>query len=80
MDLEERISKIEERNKRVESDKKWEVSILRRVTIAVLTYLVICVFLYTINETNIFYKALFPVVGFILSTISLRILRKIVKY
>ncbi len=80
MDLEERISKIEERNKRVEADKKWERSILRRVSIAVLTYLLICLFLYTINETNIFLKAVVPVVGFILSTISLRILRKIVKY
>lgn len=80
MDIEERINKIEERNRRVESDKKWERSILRRVSIAILTYLIICLFLYTINETNIFIKALVPVVGFILSTISLRILRKIVKY
>lgn len=80
MDIEERISKIEERNKRVESDKKWEGSILRRISIAILTYLVICIFLYTLNETNIFLKALVPVIGFILSTISLRILRKIVKY
>ena len=80
MELEERILKIEERNKRVESDKKWEGSILRRISIAILTYLIICLFLYTLKETDIFLKALVPVIGFILSTISLRILRKIVKY
>ncbi len=76
-DINTRLSKIEERNTRVEADKKWETSIVRKVSIAVLTYAVICLFLFTIHESDIFLKALIPVLGFILSTISLKIIRKL---
>ena len=37
-DLEKRISEIEKRNKRVEGEKAWETSTLRKVLIIVLTY------------------------------------------
>ena len=36
--MEERIEKIEERNKRVELDKAWETSWVRRIGIMILTY------------------------------------------
>jgi hypothetical protein len=36
-ELEKRISNIEERNKRVEGDKAWETSTLRKILIIVLT-------------------------------------------
>ncbi|MBP6884911.1 MAG: hypothetical protein KBC17_03790 [Candidatus Pacebacteria bacterium] len=75
-ELTRRIEEIEKRNARVESDKAWEKSPIRRVSIAILTYLVICLFLYVIGEENIFVLALVPVFGFILSTISLRLIRK----
>ena len=35
-ELEERILKIEERNKKVELDKKWETSFTRRISICIL--------------------------------------------
>lgn len=78
MDLEERIKKIEERNKRVELNKKWETSWTRRVCIMILTYIVVIVYSYVINKyTNIFFSSFVPVIGFILSTLSLKLVRKI---
>jgi peptidoglycan/LPS O-acetylase OafA/YrhL len=74
-----RLTKIEERNVRVEADKAWEMSWARKISVAVLTYLVVCLFLYTIDETDVWLKALIPVLGFILSTVSLQIIRKIVR-
>ena len=78
MNLEERILKIEERNKRVELDKKWETSFTRRVSICILTYIVVLLFSYFINTGNdIFLSSLVPVIGFTLSTLSVSLIRKI---
>ncbi len=76
--LENRIKNIEERNKRVEKDKAWEVSFTRRICIIILTYIVVVIYSYIIkNNTNIFLSSLVPVIGFILSTLSLKAIRKI---
>lgn len=76
--LEERIDKIEKRNKRVEKDKAWETSTLRKVCIAVLTYIVVIIYSYTIKEIdNIFLSSLVPVIGFTLSTLSLKGIRNL---
>lgn len=76
--LENRIKNIEERNKRVEKDKAWEVSFTRRICIIILTYIVVVIYSYIIkNNTNIFLSSLIPVIGFILSTLSLKAIRKI---
>lgn len=78
MDLEKRISLIEERNKRVELDKKWETSFTRRITICILTYIIVLLFSYFINTSNnIFLSSLVPVIGFTLSTLSVNLIRKI---
>ena len=77
-DLENRIEKIEERNKRVEKDKAWETSWTRRICIMVLTYIVVITYSYVIKEyDNIFLSSLVPVIGFTLSTLSLKIVRKV---
>lgn len=77
-DLEERVSNIEERNKRVELDKKWETSFTRRFSICILTYVVVLLFSYFINTSNnIFFSSLVPVIGFTLSTLSINLIRKI---
>jgi hypothetical protein len=78
--IEEKITEIEYRNKRVERDKRWETSWVRRIMITILTYLVVVLFFVVIKEKQVFLKALVPVLGFVLSTISLRILRNIVRY
>jgi hypothetical protein len=71
------INKIKERNKRVELDKAWEKSFTRRFAIALLTYLVAVVWLWLINESNLWLKSLVPVFGYLLSTLSLPIIKKI---
>ena len=69
MKLEERIKNIEERNKRVELDKKWETSWTRRICIMILTYIIVIIYSYLIrNYDNILLSSLVPVIGFTLST------------
>ena len=78
MDFEREINAIKERNKRVETDKAWETSWTRRICIMVLTYLVVITYSYVIKEyDNIFLSSLVPVIGFTLSTLSLKLVRKI---
>jgi len=78
MDLEKEILEIKERNKRVEKDKAWETSFTRRICIVILTYLVVILYSYIINKfNNIFLSSLVPVLGFVLSTLSLKFIRKI---
>lgn len=80
MKLEERIEKIEKRNERVEEDKDWETSFTRRICIALLTYLVVILYSFSISKIdNIFLSSLVPVLGFTLSTLSLKGIRKIWK-
>lgn len=77
-DLEKEIENIKQRNKRVELDKKWETSWTRRLCICILTYVVVVVYSYMVrNYDNIFLSSLVPVIGFTLSTLSLRYIRKI---
>ena len=79
-DIETRLHKIESRNARVEDDKRWETSTVRKVSIAVLTYVIACLFLIVIRENKVLMKGLIPVLGFILSTMTLKIIRNKVKY
>lgn len=76
MDLEMEIKKIQERNKKVELDKSWETSWTRKICIMVLTYIVVVTYSYVIrNFDNIFMSSLVPVIGFTLSTLSLKLVR-----
>ena len=78
MDLEKEIKKIQERNKKVELDKAWETSWTRRICIMILTYIVVIIYSYVIKKfDNIFLSSLVPVIGFTLSTLSLKLVRKI---
>lgn len=77
-ELEQRIAKIEKRNKRVETDKAWETSWTRRICIMVLTYLVVVAYSYIIRECdNILLSSLVPVLGFLLSTLSVKVVRRL---
>ena len=77
MDLEKRILDIEERNKRVELDKRWETCYTRRISIMILTYIVVIIYSYIVREyDNILLSSLVPVIGFTLSTLSLKLVRK----
>ena len=77
MKIEEEINNIKERNKRVELDKKWETSLTRKIFIMVLTYIVVIIYSYLVrNYDNIFLSSLVPIIGFTLSTLSLKSLEK----
>ena len=73
--LEERIARIEARNAKVEADKAWETSLARRGTIAMITYLVAGFSLYLLGSNAPWFYALIPVLGYILSTLTLPLLR-----
>lgn len=78
MNLEKEIKKIQERNKKVELDKAWETSWARNICIMILTYIVVIIYSYFIRKyDNIFLSSLVPVIGFALSTLSLKLVRKI---
>lgn len=78
MKLEERVKKIEERNKRVELDKSWETSWTRKTFIMILTYIIVIIYSYLIRKYDyILLTSLVPVIGFTLSTLSLKAIRKI---
>ena len=77
-ELENEIRKIQERNQRVELDKAWETSWIRRICICVLTYIVVIVYsIFIAKISNVWLTSLVPVIGFTLSTLSLKLVRKL---
>ena len=76
MDIEKEILKIKERNVRVEEDKAWETSWARRIFIMLVTYVVASVWLVVIENDKPFLNASVPVAGYLLSTLSLPVIRK----
>lgn len=77
-ELEKEVEKIKLRNKKVETDKAWETSWTRKICICILTYIVVVCYSYLINKiSNIWLSSLVPVIGFTLSTLSLKFVRSI---
>lgn len=76
-ELEKRIEEIEKRNKRVEGDKAWETSALRRVLIIILTYIFAVLYLKVADTTNPYFGAVVPCAGFFLSTLGINFIKKI---
>ena len=77
-DLENEIIQIKLRNKRVELDKAWEICWTRKICICILTYIVVVTYSYIVrNYDNIFLSSIVPVIGFTLSTLSLKYVRKV---
>jgi len=74
--IEERLNKIEERNKRVELDKAWEISFIRIIFVSLITYIAAFFALYSIGASKPYLNAFIPVLGFILSTQSIPIIKK----
>lgn len=70
-DIKNRLLKIEERNRRVELDKAWETSILRRLIILLLTYVLLALYMNIIHVTSPWLNAIIPSIGFLLSTLTI---------
>ncbi|NBX73916.1 MAG: hypothetical protein EBQ89_06410 [Alphaproteobacteria bacterium] len=69
--IDERLEAIEKRNARVEEDKLWEISLTRRLVVAALIYAVAFVFLWLTGEGRAGLLAIWPALGYLLSTLSL---------
>ena len=77
-DIEMELKNIKQRNKRVELDKSWETSTVRKIIICILTYLIVLIYSFLVKRfDSIFLTSLVPVIGFALSTLSLKYIRKI---
>lgn len=75
--LEEKIRRIEDRNERVEMEKKWETSWTRRGLLVIFTYLSIGVYLQFANIPEPWLNAIVPAVAFMLSTLTMPFFKKI---
>ena len=77
-ELKNEIEKIKERNEKVELNKAWETSWTRKLCICILTYIVVVIYSFLINKiNNIWLSSLVPVIGFTLSTVSLKLVRNL---
>jgi len=77
--LEERLARIEGRNKSVELDKAWERSWTRRLLIVAFTYIAVGIFLTVIRVDRPWLAAIVPAIGFTLSTLTMPYFKKIWK-
>lgn len=76
--IDNKISEIDARNKRVEMDKKWETSLTRKLTIAIVTYGVASLYMSVfLNDPHWYLGAFIPTGGYVLSTLSLPFVRKL---
>ena len=74
--LEKRVLAIERRNEKVETDKAWETSRLRRGALALFTYLAIGAYLAAISVPDPWLNAIVPAAAFMLSTLTLPYLKE----
>lgn len=74
--IERRLQTIEVRNQRVEADKAWETSHTRRLLLILFTYLAVGLYLSAIRIPHPWLNAIVPSVGFLLSTLTLPLVKK----
>lgn len=75
-ELEQRIEKLEARNKGVEQNKAWETSLTRKLLIILFTYLTISIYMKYILNIDPWINAIVPALGFLLSTLSFPYFKK----
>jgi len=76
MNFEKEINNLKERNRRVEADKAWEISLFRVGLISIITYSVTAWVFYLIGVENYFLNALIPTTGYFLSIQSIPFIKK----
>ncbi len=77
MNIEERITAIEQRNKRVELEKAWEISVTRKILVALCTYIVMVCVMVALNTERPYSSALIPTLGFLLSTSTFSLIKRV---
>src|SRR5438105_15307016 len=76
LSIEDQVARLEARNQRVEADKGWETSWIRRLSIMLLTYLTVVFYFQFVAHIKPWVNALVPVIGFFLSTLTVSRLKK----
>ncbi len=71
----EALRHLHDRNRRVEAEKAWETSWTRRWWITSITFAVAVIWLTIIHEPVAFAKALVPAAGYLLSTLTLPMIK-----
>lgn len=81
--MEERVRQLEKdmdavkfRNAKVESEKAWEISWVRRSFIAMTTYIIVAIVFLVIGVQGAWLNALIPAIGYILSVQSLPFVKR----
>lgn len=69
------LEAITQRNERVEADKAWETCWLRRIFIALITYIIAACYMHSAGLGNAFLGAFVPTGGYLLSTLSMPFLK-----
>ena len=73
--IEKEFLNIKQRNQRVEANKSWEMSKIRRGFIAGATYIIAGTWLSVIYDSNMWLKAIIATAGYLLSTLSLPLVK-----
>ena len=74
--MQKEIDAIKMRNKRVETDKAWETSWTRKISIAIMTYIVIVIFMLVAHFENPFVSAIIPSAAYLISMSTLHFVKK----
>ncbi len=74
--LQNEVNEIKTRNQRVEMDKAWETSWMRRIIVLVLTYLVVVVFFLCAKLPDPCLNAVVPATAFVVSTLTIGFFKK----
>lgn len=74
--LEERVEKLETRNRRVEAEKAWETSWTRRLALTLLIYITVVFYLRFVVHIEPWINALVPVIGYLLSTLTISFVKQ----
>lgn len=75
-DVQKEIDTIKKRNRRVEKDKAWERSWVRRGFISMMTYIIASIVLIFLKTDFPLLNAFIPTIGYILSTLSLPFIKE----
>jgi len=68
--LQQQINQIQDRNKKVETDKAWETSLTRKGILIILSYIVIVIFFLFAKLPDPFTNAIVPALAFVISTLT----------
>ena len=75
-EIEFELKNIKERNKKVEVDKAWEVSLFRKLVVCIFTYFIVGIFLVMIEAKSPWLTAIVPALAYFVSTLTMPLLKK----